>query len=69
MESSVINTKKKGIIIGSVLGMIIGNKSGKGADHRAEQQRWEQQKGKWHIVKNYEDGTRTSTPVSLSANA
>ena len=25
--------------------MIIGNKSGKGADYRAEQQRWEQQIG------------------------
>ena len=36
--------QKEGIIIGSVLGMIIGNKSGKGADYRAEQQRWEQQK-------------------------
>ena len=59
--------QKEGIIIGSVLGMIIGNKSGKGADHRAEQQRWEQQKEKWHIVKNCVDENK-SVKVNIVIN-
>ena len=33
--------QKEGIIIGSILGMIIGNQSGKGADYREEQREWE----------------------------
>ena len=45
MELLDTNTdkQKEGIIIGSILGMVIGNKSGKGHDSRVEQQQWEQQ--------------------------
>ena len=55
--------KKEGIIIGSVLGMFIGNKSGQGADHRAEQRRWEENNVNLPIKENFKDESNNANIV------